>query len=392
MNKKVARGFDPLASLVKSAHAQGIEVHPYFIMLKGKLNGLNGKFAKARMIDRAGKTYMDWLCAARPEVRSHLVRLVADCLYTGVDGVHLDYIRYPDDARFCYCSVCRSGFRQAHGVDPIIYAPQNRPSYKQLKDWQQRPGFTEWNAWRRRQISMLVREVSDAVRAKRKGMKVSAAAGTREEDRFHVFRDGAAWLRHGLVDFVCPMMYLVEEDEFRTRGATELVTLRPHEFGRLFAGLAAYRLKGSPERLVAHIASARELGFGGVCLFPFEYLDEVAVRALREGPFSQDAVLPWRARNAKWPPSPRRSARGYYHTGLVQKQLGEADKAILSFYAALAIDPKNADALHAIAWTLAEADRRDEAARYFERFLEAESAGARAEEVRAALRRLEANR
>jgi len=54
----------------------------------------------------------------------------------------------------------------------------------------------------------------------------------------------------------------------------------------------------------------------------------------------------------------------------------------------LAIDPKNADALHALAWTLAEADRRGEAVRYFERFLEVEPAGARAEEARAALHRL----
>ncbi|NCO38282.1 MAG: hypothetical protein AUJ96_32345 [Armatimonadetes bacterium CG2_30_66_41] len=388
LNKKVQKGFDPLLELAKAAHAEGIEVHPYFLTLNGKLNGVGTKLAKFRMLDRAGKTSSDWLCPTHPEVRQYFVQLVTDCLYAGVDGVQLDYIRYPDDARFCYCAACRAAFKAESGMDPIAFAPQSRPTLAQLQDCRDRPGYREWSAWRRQQVTQLAKELSDAVRAKRPGTKVSAAAGTQEVDQFHVFRDGAAWLRAGLVDFLCPMMYVVDEEAFRTRAAAELLALRPQEYGSLFSGLPAYKLRGSPQRLVEHVASAREFGFGGVCLFPLEYLDESAVRALSDGPFQEPAVLPWRAAAASRPVAPQRTPEDFCRLGLVYKQTGDLERAKLSFYAALALDPKHADSLHRLAWTLAAMQPAGAAAPCFERFLAVEPEGVRADEARAALERL----
>lgn len=85
----------------------------------------------------------------------YLVRLFGTLAETPhLDGVHLDYIRYPDvilpvalwkqynlvqneelpQFDFCYCAVCRAAFKQQNGVDPLeLPAPSADPAWRQYR-------------------------------------------------------------------------------------------------------------------------------------------------------------------------------------------------------------------------------------------------------------------
>ena len=77
--------------------------------------------------------YYRFLCPSRPGVHEFLQKRVRELSAFDVDGVHLDYIRYPDvilaeslqphydivqdkeypQYDYCYCDVCRAGFAGA---------------------------------------------------------------------------------------------------------------------------------------------------------------------------------------------------------------------------------------------------------------------------------------
>ena len=81
-----------------------------------------------------------------------------------VDGLHFDYIRYPDRDK-CYCDGCRSRFEQHTG--------------KQVANWptdcysgELRDAYTQWRC---DQITRLVKAVHDEAKQIRPGIAISAA-------------------------------------------------------------------------------------------------------------------------------------------------------------------------------------------------------------------------
>src|SRR4030095_11250269 len=78
-----------------------------------------------------------------------------------VDGLHLDFIRYPS-ADYDYSRHALVAFAQAQGVagDPLAL-PAQRPA--------------AWDEYRRRTLTALAERLSAAARAERPGILVSAA-------------------------------------------------------------------------------------------------------------------------------------------------------------------------------------------------------------------------
>jgi uncharacterized lipoprotein YddW (UPF0748 family) len=149
-----------------------------------------------------------------------------------------------------------------------------------------------WDEWRCQQVTGLVRQMSAALRAAHPGLLVSAAGGTREEDKRTLFRDGKAWLEEGLVDYLCPMLYTEDTALFQQRLDRELASLPEELRRRLYPGLGAYKLVHRAPRLVEQVEVVRRKGLQGVCFFSFEYLTDEMVRLLREGPFREPALPP----------------------------------------------------------------------------------------------------
>jgi uncharacterized lipoprotein YddW (UPF0748 family) len=121
--------FDPLAYLTSQAHQHGLQVHAWFVVgwatrLPTKPGPILSEHPDWAMVDACG-TPGRWLNPAKPEVRQFIVNLVTEVAQNyPVDGLHLDYIRYPGP-EWSFDTTSAETFRQTYGVDfEAIRQPQ----------------------------------------------------------------------------------------------------------------------------------------------------------------------------------------------------------------------------------------------------------------------------
>ncbi len=122
-----------------------------------------------------------------------------------VDGIHFDYIRYPDGS--CdFSDSAKTAFEQSVG-EKVERWPQDCQQNGRL--------YREFTQWRQDNITRLVQEVSQQAKALRPEIKISAAVyGNWESARFSIAQDALAWVEKGLLDFICPMNYESSPEEF----------------------------------------------------------------------------------------------------------------------------------------------------------------------------------
>ncbi len=170
-----------------------------------------------------------WLCpsqAVNQEMELERLAQLADA--AGAAGVHLDYVRYPDD-RHCYCRACQKAFTAAAGGAPDEPWPQAAHTGSLAE---------QYRAWRARQISDFVSAVSRRIRQQHPGRQLSAAVYPRYPECIATEgQDWGQWLRNEWLDFVCPMNYTANPGEFAAWTAAQ--TALPGAAGRVAPGIGA---------------------------------------------------------------------------------------------------------------------------------------------------------
>ena len=236
------RGFDPLAETIAAAHDRGLRVHAWVnVNLATRATELPG--AREHVIYQ----HPEWLMVPRelaaellpvdvrsPEYLGRLARwtranagrldgLYVSPLHTAahvqiaamvadvvtrypVDGVHLDYIRFPG-ADFDYSRAALEAFRthvrgrvsaperarldSVEAIDPFAYP-------EELSE--------EWRLFRQTQVTALVTRLRSTAKAVRASVIVSAAVvGDLELAARHAFQDWRTWLDNGFIDALCPV-------------------------------------------------------------------------------------------------------------------------------------------------------------------------------------------
>ena len=216
------RGWDPLAAAVKLAHARGMELHAWVWtfaagnqrhnqILNTKPNYPGPVLAahpdwagydhRGKMIPLGqGKPFFD---PANPQVRQYLLRLYEEIVTRyQVDGLQLDYIRYPFQdpgagRSYGYGQAARAQFQELTGVDPMKISP------KQGELWR------KWTEFRTERVNSFVAEVSQHLRAKRPNLILSAAVfPLPEQERIQkIQQHWEVWARQGDIDLIIPMTY-----------------------------------------------------------------------------------------------------------------------------------------------------------------------------------------
>ena len=177
-----------------------------------------------------------------------------------IDGLHFDYIRYPD-GQHCFCPGCRSRF-EGHVGEAVA-------------DWPaavRQPGALRrrWLDWRRETITAVVRAVSEQARQARPGIRISAAVFRQwPTDRDEVGQDWKLWCERGYLDFVCPMDYTESARTFRSavRHQLEWASGKPCYPG---IGLSCWADPSDVMMLLEQIGICRDLGTGGFTIFNFD--------------------------------------------------------------------------------------------------------------------------
>ena len=157
-----------------------------------------------------GKPFLD---PANPSARQFLLRLFDEIVSRyQVDGLQLDYIRYPfqdpsADRTYGYGLAARQQFQKLTGVDPLqITTRRDRVGKSGLRH---RDIWQKWTEFRTQQIDNFVAQVSHRLRQKRPNLILSVAVyPISEHDRIHKLQQHwEVWARRGDVDLIVPMTY-----------------------------------------------------------------------------------------------------------------------------------------------------------------------------------------
>lgn len=210
--------FDPLAETIAKAHARGLAVHAWINV--NLVSGTNVPGDRAHIVyrhpewlmvprqisddvaalDPAGPEYLGrltryarthaeeveglYLSPATPGAVDYTVSVVRDIAQRyAVDGVHFDYLRYPNDD-FDYSHETLNAYRRSIGSD--------------------QPSAERWRHFRVERLTALLTELRGVVKRARPAADVSVDVDPDPvvaSDRH--LQDWNAWLNQGLLDVVC---------------------------------------------------------------------------------------------------------------------------------------------------------------------------------------------
>ena len=225
----LTKGWDPLKAAVKLSRERDMEIHAWawvFSAANQKHNEIlelpkeypgpilekNPSWAITdRKGDRpewiSGKSFMD---PANPEVREYLQQLFDEIVTRyDVDGLQLDYIRYPfqnpsQGNIHGYSFEARRQFQKKYQIDPIQVTPGHRY-------WKQ------WLEFKTENVDSFVQETAEKLKAKRPNLIISAAVfPMRYQIRFNNLQQNwQRWVKEGWVDLLLPMTYASSTDKLK---------------------------------------------------------------------------------------------------------------------------------------------------------------------------------
>lgn len=276
-----------LERLIPIARSFGLEIHAWMWTVPCLLEDVLRKHPDWYMVNRLGESsadqpaYVDYyrfLCPSREEVREFIRETVREISRFDVDGVHLDYVRYPDvilakglwpkynviqDREYprfdyCYCGTCRTKFREQHGIDPMDI---EEPSVNR-----------EWLQFRYDQVTGLVNNW--LIPAGRQHGKIMSAAVF--PNWRHVRQEWRAWN----LDAVLPMLYnryYLEGAAWIADQCREGIRSLQHST-QLYSGLMLDR----PETLKEYAMKSFEGGAAGISIFSLRRLTDEHLTKLAE--------------------------------------------------------------------------------------------------------------
>ena len=271
---------DQLAQCVAAARKHDLEVHVWKITwnLEGAPKAFIEKMREAgrTQVSSTGKP-LNWLCPSHPENVSLELESILEIVENyDVDGIHLDYIRYPG-SHACYCEECRKRFTLATRQKIEEWPTAVLPKTGVHSD--------KYIEWRTQQITRLVRLLSKRAREMDSDIKISAAVfGGYPACVTSIGQDWIAWAKAGYINFVCPMNYTENTDYF-TELLVNQLTLMPKDVA-IYPGIGATASNSllRADAVVEQIYLSRYLGASGWVIFDYSVdISETVLPALAVG-------------------------------------------------------------------------------------------------------------
>ena len=263
----IAPGFDALADLITTAHAEGIEVHAFVIMSSvwtknptfapsptlgppisdehvfnkhgwnkatgAMRTGSDNWLTKSIAPFPAGVTFDGqrygtdfWLDFGHPDAEAYTVDVLMHLVnHYDIDGLHFDRIRYPEFS----VAAGQPALTPANGAN-VGYNETSVMRFNTRHGRTGNPAQSDnlWKQWRRDQVSNVVRRVYLNAIAAKPQLKISAAliatgngpicaAGAncktiwettiRPEAYWRMYQDWRSWTEEGILDIAIPMNY-----------------------------------------------------------------------------------------------------------------------------------------------------------------------------------------
>lgn len=198
--------YDPMRFMIEEAHSRNMEFHAWF-----NLN--RGQYRNAKSIDANHITikHPEWFIAydghkiynfGLPQVREYITQLIVNVVrHYDIDGIHFDDYFYPY---------------------PV--AGQVFDDNEAFKNYNR--GISDLGDWRRDNVNILVKQISDAINSEKKWVKFgispfgiwrnksvdpqgSPTQGGQSYDE--LFADTRKWAKEGWIDYIAPQIYFAFE-------------------------------------------------------------------------------------------------------------------------------------------------------------------------------------
>lgn len=251
---------DQIGAVVLAAKQARLEVHVWKVCWRGlgASPGWHAEMAQAGrlQVDALGSA-TDWLCPSHPDnVEQEKMSVLEVCTRYNVDGVHLDYIRYPE-AGGCFCERCRALFEE-----DIRSSSTNWPT--EAVNGRLAEAFRRWRADR---MTAYVGMLRGEMKRTAPSCQLSAAVFGHYETAYGaVGQDWHRWLAEGSLDFVCPMNYTDDLRFFRALLDAQMPSI-PTGVG-YFPGIGIHGTASlDPIQTIDQIRTLREKGVGGFVIF-----------------------------------------------------------------------------------------------------------------------------
>jgi uncharacterized lipoprotein YddW (UPF0748 family) len=287
-------GFDPLEYAIVKAKERGLRVQAWVVVYNA--TPLDQKRIAENYIwqnhrdwltrDASGKQmtskeqYGYFLDPGVPEVQDYLLEVFSDVVlsYPLLDGLHLDYIRYPSVS--------------------FGYHPTSVKRYEEAKTHES----LSWNQWRMRQVTEFVEKLRTRIKGIRPNLILSAAVFSSIYEARNLYaQDWFDWLDRGIIDYAYPMAYHVKYDAF----VNQMKAMEENgNTDKIVVGLRAWNARGgsllerqSPQYNINHIEDRirylREKDYAGISLFSYEgIIQDSALRFLADRAYPTAARLP----------------------------------------------------------------------------------------------------
>ncbi len=117
MASGVTEGFDPLGYCIEAAHKRGIKVHAWFV--NGEMGEAEAQKHPGWQAENAQGVKSHWYDLTKPEIRQFQRDLMLSAVenYPDLDGIHFDYIRFPNTS-LGYGAASVEAFQKASGFKP----------------------------------------------------------------------------------------------------------------------------------------------------------------------------------------------------------------------------------------------------------------------------------
>ncbi len=204
-------GYDPLSFAIEECHKRGMELHAWITTIPaGRWNSKECRHLRRNLPGIVKRNHDEgYLDPSNSKVAEYLSDICKEITERyDIDGIHLDYIRYPENLKLRISSA-----KARENITAIV-----RKIYygvKSVKPWV---------------------KVSCSPIGKYSDLSRYSSHGWNARDR--VYQDAQAWLEDGIMDLLFPMMYFRNENYYPfLLDWTE----NKHE-GNVAAGLGAYML------------------------------------------------------------------------------------------------------------------------------------------------------
>jgi uncharacterized lipoprotein YddW (UPF0748 family) len=251
---------DQLQAFTQAARRHGLQAHAWKICWK-----LNTRLPAFRdRLEREGRLMQDpkgntipWLSLSDPRnVQFEIESLLEMARSADLDGLHLDYMRYPG-AQADYGPAARRSFEAEIG--------------RSLPDWPQEvlgPLKEEFQRFRQQEVHRAMEAISTAVKAEFPDLILSVAVwGAWPDCAVNQGQDWPVWCRNGWVDWIIPMNYTDNPDQFA--GWLDLQRSQPGVAERLVPGIGLISTNAelTPMQLLDQLGRIRDRQLPGAVLY-----------------------------------------------------------------------------------------------------------------------------